>query len=372
MASQPLAELIADKFIGHSVDLLRLSANEQRTVVKMLSQLQRELETKIASSDVDERTIFQERKLTALWKTIDTLTTKYYSKIADTHRDSLADLSQIVSQQTVALTNAAVGVPLLTVGVPLGVLRAMADDAIVQGRPARDWWTRQSENLQTRLRQTIRQGVFAGDTLGDLLRRVRGTREKKFQDGIFSMSTRDASALIRTSVMSIANAARHETLQANDDVIDGQQWLSTLDPRTCVACMALSGQAWDSDGNPLGDTTADFPGPPPLHWACRCTLSALLKSWEQLAQDAKGDEKLGRKLDRIEKKIGKGTQASMGGPVPADFSYSDWLERRSEPEQQEILGQGKWQLWKDGKIGLTDLIDQSARPLTMKELSKRA
>jgi SPP1 gp7 family putative phage head morphogenesis protein len=201
---------------------------------------------------------------------------------------------------------------------------------------------------------------------------VRGTREKKFQDGIFSMSTRDASALIRTSVMSIANAARHETLQANDDVIDGQQWLSTLDPRTCVACMALSGQAWDSDGNPLGDTTADFPGPPPLHWACRCTLSALLKSWEQLAQDAKGDEKLGRKLDRIEKKIGKGTQASMGGPVPADFSYSDWLERRSEPEQQEILGQGKWQLWKDGKIGLTDLIDQSARPLTMKELSKRA
>lgn len=370
-APRPIAELIPDRIIGHSVDLLRLSAGEQRTIMKMLGQLQRELEAKIMASDVDERTIFQERRLNALRKTTNELTSKYYTKISATHRESLLQIADSVSAQTLKLTNAEIGVPLLTVGAPIEVLHALADDAIVQGRPAQEWWAQQRDNLQGRFQNTMRQGVFAGDTLGDLLRRVRGTRERQFKDGIFSMSTREASALIRTSVMSVANAARYETYQANEDVIAGQQWLSTLDPRTCPICQALSGQAWSLEGVPLDGTTQKFPGPPPAHFACRCTLSPLLKSWEQLIRDAKGNEKLGRKLDRIEAKLGKGTQSSMGKQVPADFSYSDWLERRSAAEQKEILGPGKWQLWTDGKIGLTDLVDQSGRPLTLKELRAR-
>ena len=85
-----------------------------------------------------------------------------------------------------------------------------------------------------------------------------------------------------------------------------------------------------------------------------------LKSWEQLAKDAKGNEKLGRKLDRVESKIGKGTQASMGRPISADVDYETWLNGRSKPEQQDILGPAKWALWKKGKMGLTDMVDQSA------------
>lgn len=375
MAKQPIAEMIADRFIGHSVNLLRLDASERRTILKMLGQLQRELEAKIMESDVDERTIFQERRLNALWKTTNELTSKYYTKIATTHRDRLIQIAEVVSGQTVAMTNAVIGVPLLTVGAPIEVLRALADDAIVQGRPAQEWWSQQLDNLRGRFQNTMRQGVFAGDTLGTLLRRVRGTRERQFKDGIFSMSTREASALIRTSVQSVANAARYETYQANADVLAGQQWLSTLDPDTCPTCMALSSQAWALDGTPLEGTTQKFPGPPPAHFSCRCTLSPLLKSWEDLIRDAKGNEKLGRKLDRIEGKLGKGTQAGwahghtrLDGRVPADLTYEDWLARRTETEQKMILGPGKWRLWKDGKIGLTDLVDQSGRPMSLEEL----
>lgn len=365
---RPIAEMIADRFIGHSVDLLRLSAGEQRVVLKMLGQLQREIEGKIMASDVDERTIFQERRLTALWKTVNELTTKYYAKISATHQDSLGQIAEMVSDHTKTLTNAVVGVPLLTVGAPLQVLRALADDAIVLGRPAQEWWSQQKDNLRGRFQNTIRQGIYSGETLGELLRRVRGTRERQFRDGIFSMSTREASALIRTSVQSIANAARYETYQANEDVIAGQSWLTTLDGRACPRCQALSGESWSLSGEKLDGTTLDFPGPPPLHFQDRCSLLPALKSWEQLAHDAKGNEKLARKLDRIEKKLGPGTQSSLDGQISADINYSDWLKTRSEAEQKEILGPGKFSLFKKGKIGLTDLVDQSGRPLSLKEL----
>lgn len=366
---RPIAELIADTFVGHQVNLLRLDAGERRTIFKMLGQLQAELEAKITASDIDEKSPFQQRRLNALFTTVKELVRTRYAKIATVHRDRLIQIAEVVSDQTLTLMNARIGVPLLTMGAPVEVLRALANDKIVQGRPAQEWWAQQENNIRGRFQNTIRQGIFAGETLGDLLRRVRGTRERHFQDGIMAMSTREASTLIRTSVQSVANAARYETLQANDDVIAGQQWLSTLDSRTTEICMALSGQAWDFNGNPIGNTTQPFPGPPPAHWNCRSTLVPVLKSWEQLAKEAKGDVKLAKKLDRLEKKIDKGTQASMDGkPVAADLTYEQWLEGRTEAEQKAILGPGKWELWKKGKIGLTDLVDQSGRPMTLEEL----
>lgn len=369
MATRPIAELIADRFVGHQVNVLRLDAGERRVVLKMLKGLERELEAKIMASDVDERTIFQERRLTALWKTTNALIDKYYKKIAATHRDRLAQIAEVVSDHTTTLTNAAVGVPLLTVGAPIEVLRALADDAIVQGRPAHEWWAQQDKNLRGRFHNTMRQGIFAGETLGELLRRVRGTRERQFKDGIFSMSTREASALIRTSVQSVANAARYETLKANEDVLAGQQVFATLDGRVCPVCIARDGFAWDFQGLPLNDrTTENFPGPPPWHFGDRCTLSPVLKSWEQLAREAKGDVQLAKKLDRLEGRLPVGKKASLDGEVSASTTYADWLQRRPDAEQKDILGAGKWELWKNGKLSLTDLVDQTGRPATLEEL----
>ncbi len=182
------------------------------------------------------------------------------------------------------------------------------------------------------------------------------------------MSSREAEALIRTSVQSVANAARQATLKANDDVIGGQTWLSVLDFRTSAECIALSGSSWDFDGNPLGKTKIRFPGPPPLHFACRSDLVPLMKSWEQLAKETGGNVELARKMDRLEREFSGSKQASMGGPVDADLTYEDWLRRQDEEDQIKVLGCGKWELWQAGTIELSDLIDETGRPMTLKEL----
>lgn len=368
-----VAQVVADRFIGHQVNLLRLADSERESIFRMLGSLQTALLQKMdAQIPLPGFATFKRQKLQALFILTDRLIQQRYSQIDDRHQSGLIDLAGFEVRQTTKLVNNAVGVPLLSVGVPLPTLKALASDDLVEGRPASEWWAQQSDNLRGRYQQTIRQGVFAGETLDQLKQRVRGTKSQNYQDGIMAVTSRDADALIRTSTLSVANAARYETLRANDDVLGGQQWLSTLDPRTCEICMALSGQAWDFDGNPIGDTTQPFPGPPPEHFNCRCVLTPVLKSWSQLQKDAKEDATLGKKLDTIEEQIGKGTQASMDGQVAADLDFADWLKTKPDEFQKQVLGDGRWQLWRRGVIELRDLIDQRGRPLTLNALRAEA
>lgn len=369
-----VADIIADRFVGHQVDLLRLSESERDTVFRLLGQLQTDLLTKMDRQiPLPGFGTFKQQRLQALFTLTDKLIQQKYGQISREHQASMIDLSEFESERTRSLINKHLGVALLNVGVPLSTLKALVNDDIVEGRPAKEWWSQQSDNLRGRFQQTIRQGVFAGETLDQLKQRVRGTKARNFQDGVMAVSGREAEALIRTSVQSVANAARYETFRANDDVLGGFQALVTLDTRTSELCMARSGHAWDVDGNPLNaETKESFPGPPPWHFNCRTVLVPVLKSWAQLRKEAKQDDELGKKLDRIEDKIGKGTQASMDGQVAAELSYADWLKTKPEEVQIEILGRGRWQLWRRNLIDLNDLIDQRGRPVTLDGLKSKA
>jgi hypothetical protein len=119
-------------------------------------------------------------------------------------------------------------------------------------------------------------------------------------------------------------------------------------------CIAYDGQLWDLQGGPIGSTELPFNGGPPRHWNCRSVLVPITKSWKELGIKAKDASSGGR--------------ASMDGEVAKETKFGDWLGRKSEEDQNRILGKGKAQLWRDGKISLTDLLDQRGNPLTLEEL----
>jgi hypothetical protein len=64
----------------------------------------------------------------------------------------------------------------------------------------------------------------------------------------------------------------------------------------------------------------------------------------------------------------KGTRASDLGQIPADTTFDAFLNRHDVAYQDELLGKGKAQLWRDGTITLKDLVSQSGRPLTLTQL----
>jgi len=152
-------------------------------------------------------------------------------------------------------------------------------------------------------------------------------------------------ATVKTALSHTANVARESVYKANEDVIKGVQWVSTLDGRTSAICMARDGIVYPPDKGPR----------PPAHWNCRSATIPILKSWKELGIDAK--------------EIDEGTRASMNGQVPAGQNYDSWLRTQSADFQNDVLGKGKADIFRDG-TSVTKFVDKSGRELTLAELRK--
>ena len=61
-------------------------------------------------------------------------------------------------------------------------------------------------------------------------------------------------------------------------------------------------------------------------------------------------------------------QAQFDGKPAADASFAAWLRTRPDAEQRRMLGARRFELWRAGKLTLTQLTDQRHRPLTVDQL----
>jgi hypothetical protein len=62
----------------------------------------------------------------------------------------------------------------------------------------------------------------------------------------------------------------------------------------------------------------------------------------------------------------------MDGQVPASLTYPKWLKKQPKEIQDEVLGKSKAKLFRSGKLKITQFVDRRNRPLTLKELQKKA
>ncbi|MDD2164826.1 phage head morphogenesis protein, partial [Glaesserella parasuis] len=83
-------------------------------------------------------------------------------------------------------------------------------------------------------------------------------------------------------------------------------------------------------------------------------LQLVTKSWKELGIDAE--------------EMPSSTRASQDGPVSEQINYENWLKSKSPEQQDQVLGKGKSDLWRRGVITFADMLDQSGRPLTLKDL----
>jgi len=86
--------------------------------------------------------------------------------------------------------------------------------------------------------------------------------------------------------------------------------------------------------------------------------------------DAKEANPAEWKLKQKVREIPLSTRAAMTGAVSEVFTYEDWLRRRPESVQKEILGIGRWKMWNDGRISFTDLTSRNNTPKTLGQLEE--
>lgn len=336
---------IADKIIANQINLMRFTAGERKKVFEILMRMQTELKIKLTNGF----TPFSKARMMKLLNQCTMIINSYYATI---QKD--LDINGIATQQakSIAKSISIVGVD---ASVPTAtVLKSMVSETLLQGAPLSAWWAKQAEDTAFKFAAQVRQGVAQDETLQQIITRIVGS-EKHDIPGIMDVSRRNASTLVHDSIMQIANDAKLEVYKANDDIVDGMEQLSTLDSHTSDVCIAYSGAQWDLDENPIGETTLPFDGGCPRHPNCRSVIVPITKSYKELG------------INISEPKTS--TRASDLGQIRSDMTFNSFLKRHSAEYQDELLGKGKAELWRSGKITLRDLVGQNGRPLTLKELS---
>lgn len=355
------ADLAADEVRGFSVDLERFSVDIQARALTMLKALEEELVTLLRRYDLGEVSLTsakQKRLQTLLEQVRATIATAYGKIRGEVHSD-LREVATLADVNARSSINVGVGAEIATTALAPERIRAIVDDTLIQGAPSKQWWADQAATTLRNFTDQVQKGYASGEGVDKIVRRIVGTKAANYQDGVMNISRRNAESLVRSSVQAVSNSARTETFENNEDIISGLQQISTLDGRTTLVCKARSGLQWSlSDKSPIGHKIP-WNGGPPLHWQCRSVTVAVLKPLNDLPP-------------RKQSKVRNGPmQSSMDGEVSGDMDYQAWLKTKPEAFQKEALGEGKWKLWKEGKVTLPQMLDMRGNPISLAELQRK-
>lgn len=351
-AARQATEDFADRLRRRLIGGLRFEGHVRKQVLELLQEIEAEIISKLDRHNPVgvSQTAAQQRRLRRLLRDTRAKMRELYQELRLNAAGSLGEFAAAEAAWTQsALHRAVSGVAAdLTVRVaPVAVLRTLVEDTLIVGRPLKEWWAKQEQSAFDRFVVQMRLGVAQNETVEQLIRRVRGTRAMRFQDGLMEVSRRSAEMAVRTSVNAVGNAARQAVYEANSDLITAFVHSSVLDGKTSVTCGVRDGLAWDQERTPVGHKVAFQQ--PPLHPNCRSVI-----------------------LPRIgDVRTIPGSRVSADGPVPASQTFETWIRGKTASEQNKILGVGRARMWRRNKLTLRQLLDFKGDPLTLDELQRR-
>lgn len=320
-----LDEQLLDQTIRHQTFLESLKSREVNSLANILLELDRIIRRQLSG---DELTGFGrtrlERQLSAINKEMAGVFEQYFDELSG----RMTEIGEYEAGFEARSLNSAIeGEFEAAVPTSRQLLTAMRTSPLqaqgVKGQLLEPLIKDFGRNERKIITGTIRAGYAQGLTNVEVVRQLVGA---KAQPGVLDATRRHASAIVRTSVQHAANVTRAETWKANNDVVIGYRWLSTLDSRTSSICRSLDGQVFKIGEGPI----------PPAHINCRSTTIAELD--EDFAELRRGSTRRAKDED------GKKQEIS------AQSTYYEWLKRQPASYQNEILGQTRAKLFRDGGL----------------------
>jgi len=175
--------------------------------------------------------------------------------------------------------------------------------------------------------QTIKDGVALGDTNSVIQNNLRD---------IGVLQKQQAATLTRTITNHVSTEARYITLFENQELMEGYEWVATLDSRTTLICGSRDGIVYQFlSTNPR----------PPAHFSCRSTIVPKVKREYDLAADVTGN------------RPSKGAAGKQ--TVSASTNYGSWLSKQPAGFQDEILGASRGKLFRAGGLKIDKFVDST-------------
>lgn len=231
--------------------------------------------------------------------------------------------------------------------------RTISEDLILKRPVYKDTtldsgWNSIGKNERIRIDSIIRKGIAEGQT------------EKAIADSVskegFNITRNQAKGLVVTATTSVYAQADQAVYAANEKLIQGWQYVATLDARTTPTCAALDGKIF-----PVTDTVHL----PPRHFFCRSTTVPVVKSYEDLS-----------KLEGIAQ-IRKRNLASLtpkqiqqyDGQTPLKEGYNEWLSRQPNEVVLRHLGDTKkLELFRSGQLAVDKFTNPEGSSVGIREL----
>lgn len=337
---------LLDQTIRHAVQLEGLKQSEVNKIAKFLREIEQILRAKLSIDD--DLSTFSGTRLEQILADVGKATGAVFTSFYD---DLMLSLGAIAAAE-VAFEVASIGRAVAT-AQPVAPVIAQVQRAVlvnplsakgVQGKLLEPFIKDFSKAEKDRLVGAIRQGAFTGQTNAQIIRNIRGTRAANYKDGLLDVTSRNADAIVRTSIQHVSNQARNETWKSNGDIVIGVRIVATLDTRTSATCRSLDGRVFK-----LSEGVR-----PPFHIRCRTTTMAVL------------DPKYAGK-DVPQKR------ASMNGPVD-DQTYYEWLKSQPMRFQESVLGADRSKLLRDGGLSADRFaalqLDRNFKPITLDEMRR--
>ena len=160
-----------------------------------------------------------------------------------------------------------------------------------------------TEAMKSELVKAIAAGTNPKTAAANMLKAVQG----HFQGGL-----NRAMVIARTEQLDAYRKAAQAAEKANADVLAGWEWVATLGPRTCPACVSMHGRRFD----------LDTPGPQG-HPQCRCVRVPVTRTWAELG---------------------------IVAPEPPSVipDAGKWFSSLPESQKVSLLGPGRYKAWQDG------------------------
>lgn len=235
--------------------------------------------------------------------------------------------------------------------IPTQIPRATLAEIAYQpvGGHALEKWTKDlAASQQAALKAELMKSVTQSETVEQAGKRLREA---------FGMSRNSADNLARTSVLDASQRAQERVYEDNDDVITGFQYLATLDQATCPIC--------GPDDLEKADTITELPAVP-RHPRCRCRVIALTRFSEPIARPAvtSYSERTVQHRDGS-----TSTKQTVGDIKFTKQRYQEFFDSQPAEWKRSVLGDTKYELYRDGNLSLDDLRSASGtRILNNKEL----
>jgi len=173
------------------------------------------------------------------------------------------------------------------------------------GSPLRSLLDELGPQASEAIRKTLISGLALGQNPREIARQARAA---------LGGNLARALTISRTETLRAYREATRRNYQENSDILDGWEWLSAKQSRTCAMCLAMDGTI-----HKLSETLDDHPNG-------RCTMVPLVKGTE-----------------RPERETGQ-----------------EWFDKQPEETQRKVLGNAGYEAYKAGAVSLSDFVGQKS------------